>query len=182
MLLCPDTNGRCPRIGMKRTAPQEKLALQTSMAGLREQLRAKDEEQQSQAQSLAAMGAVSQASSHRLSAAEKVSEARTSRMEQAAWDGRPVGIWFRVNSVFCAAVLFRPRGRVLCGERHTSSYRDMVSVWRAYFCACELGSGRALLLWTVFGFVPHKLAEVVLISSRDKLRTCGVLFQKPSGV
>ena len=44
------------------------------MAGLREQLRAKDEEKQSQTQSLAAMGAVSQASSQRLSTAEKVSQ------------------------------------------------------------------------------------------------------------
>ncbi len=52
---------------------QEKLALQTSLAGLREQLRVKDEERQSQTQSLAAMGAVSQASSHRLSTAEKAS-------------------------------------------------------------------------------------------------------------
>ncbi|CAM9494582.1 unnamed protein product [Ectocarpus sp. 4 AP-2014] len=50
---------------------KEKTTLQVSLAGLREQLRAKDEERASQTQSLAAMGAVSQASSHRLGTAEK---------------------------------------------------------------------------------------------------------------
>ncbi|CAM9486566.1 unnamed protein product, partial [Ectocarpus sp. 13 AM-2016] len=53
---------------------KEKTTLQASLAGLREQLRAKDEERASQTQSLAAMGAVSQASSHRLNTAEKASE------------------------------------------------------------------------------------------------------------
>ncbi|CAB1105572.1 unnamed protein product [Ectocarpus sp. CCAP 1310/34] len=50
---------------------KENTALQASLAGLREQLRAKEEERASQTQSLAAMGAVSQASSHRLNTAEK---------------------------------------------------------------------------------------------------------------
>ncbi|CAN0482017.1 unnamed protein product, partial [Laminaria digitata] len=50
---------------------QEKQALQASLAGLREQLRSRDEERATQAHSLSAMGAVSQASSHRLTAAEK---------------------------------------------------------------------------------------------------------------
>ncbi|CAM9597156.1 unnamed protein product [Ectocarpus fasciculatus] len=54
---------------------KEKTTLQASLAGLREQLRAKDEERASQTQSLAAMGAVSQASSHRLNTAEKASAA-----------------------------------------------------------------------------------------------------------